>query len=122
MEFSRPNTGVGSFSLLQGIFPAKESNWGLLHCRQILYQLSYQGSPLSGLVMPNSFVTPWTVACRAPLSLRFPRQEYWRRLPFPSPGNLPNPGIELTSSAISCGFFTTESPGKPVNQLYSNMK
>ena len=39
------NTGVGSLSLLQGIFPTKESNWGLLHCRRILYQLSYQGSP-----------------------------------------------------------------------------
>ena len=45
------NTGVGSLSLLQGIFPTQELNWGLLHCRRILYQLSYQGSlgsPLSG--------------------------------------------------------------------------
>ena len=40
------NTAVGSLSLLQGIFPTQESNQGLLHCRQILYQLSYQGSPL----------------------------------------------------------------------------
>ena len=39
------NTGVGSLSLLQGIFPTQESSWALLHCRQILYQLSYQGSP-----------------------------------------------------------------------------
>ena len=39
------NTWVGNLSLLQGIFPTQESNWGLLHCRQILYQLSYQGSP-----------------------------------------------------------------------------
>ena len=39
------NTGVGSLSLLQGIFPTQELNQGLLHCRQILYQLSYQGSP-----------------------------------------------------------------------------
>ena len=39
------NTGVGSLTLLQGIFPAQESNWGLLHCRQILYHLSYQRSP-----------------------------------------------------------------------------
>ena len=39
------NTGVGSLSLLQGSFLTQESNWGLLHCRQILYQLSYQGSP-----------------------------------------------------------------------------
>ena len=40
------NTGVGSLSLLQGIFPTQELNWGLLHCRWILYQLSYDGSPL----------------------------------------------------------------------------
>ena len=40
------NTGVGSFSLLQGIFPTQELNQGLLHCRQILYHLSYQGSPM----------------------------------------------------------------------------
>ena len=39
------------------------------------------------------FVTPWTVACQAPLSMGFPRQEYWRGLPFPPPGNLPDPGI-----------------------------
>ena len=39
------NTGVGSLSLLQGVFPIQELNWGLLHCRQIIYQLSYQGSP-----------------------------------------------------------------------------
>ena len=43
------NTGVGSLALLQGIFPTQESNQGLLHCRQILYQLSYQGSPLCDL-------------------------------------------------------------------------
>ena len=45
MEFSSQNTGVGSLSLLQGIFPTEELNQGFLHCRQILYQLSYQGSP-----------------------------------------------------------------------------
>ena len=48
------NTGVGSLSLLQGIFPIQESNWGLLHCRQILYQLSYQGSPHIGLLLTIS--------------------------------------------------------------------
>ena len=43
------------------------------------------------------FETPWTVACQAPLSMGFPRQECWSGLPFPSPGDLPNPGIEPTS-------------------------
>ena len=44
--------------------------------------------------MPDSFVIPWTAACQAPLPMEFPRQEYWRGLPFPSPGDLPNPGIK----------------------------
>ena len=54
---------------------------------------------LSCSVMSNSFVTPWTVACQAPLSMGFPRQEYWTGLPFPSPGDLPNPGIKPTFPA-----------------------
>jgi len=54
---------------------------------------------LSHQVMSDSFVTPWTIAHRVPLSMSFPRQEYWSGLPFPTPGNLPNPGIELTSLA-----------------------
>ena len=48
-------------------------------------------------VMSNSFATLWTIACQAPLSMGFPRQEYWSGLPFPSPGNLPDPRIEPTS-------------------------
>jgi len=62
------------------------------------------------------FVTPRTAARQAPLSLGFSRQEYWTGLPFPSPGDLPDPGIECTSPvspALVDGFFTTEPPGKP---------
>ena len=47
------NTGVGSLYLLQGIFPTQESNQGLLHCRRILYQLSYQGSPIVLIIIYN---------------------------------------------------------------------
>ena len=43
----------------------------------------------------------------------FPRKEYWSGLPFPSPGDLPNPGIEPVIPAFACGFFTAEPPGKP---------
>ena len=53
----------------------------------------------------------WTVTCQAPLSKGFPRQEYWRGLPFPPPGDLPNPGIKPVSSespVLAGGFFTTE--------------
>ena len=46
------------------------------------------------------FETPWTVGCQAPLSTGFPRQGCWSGLPFPSPGDLPEPGIELTSAAL----------------------
>ena len=56
--------------------------------------------------------TPWTAAHQAPLSMGFPRQEYRSGLPFPSPGDLPDPGTESASPALAGGFFTTESPGK----------
>ena len=63
--------------------------------------------------MSDSFATPWTVACQVPLSMRFPRQDYWSGLPFPSPGDLPSPEIEPTSPALEGRFFTPELPGKP---------
>ena len=55
------------------------------------------------------FVAPWTVTHQAPLSMEFSRQGYWSRLPFPSPWDLPNPGIEPASPALAGGFFTTIS-------------
>ena len=58
------------------------------------------------------FVTPWTVVFKAPPSMGFSRQEYWSELPFPSPGDLPDPEIELVSPALAGGFFTTEPPRK----------
>ena len=58
------------------------------------------------------FMTPWMVACQAPLSVGFSRQENWSELPFPPPGDLPRPGIEPSSPALAAGFFTTEPPGK----------
>ena len=59
------------------------------------------------------FTTPWTVAHQALCPWGFSRQEYWSGLPFPSPGDLPKPGIEPASPAVAGGFFTTEPPGKP---------
>ena len=58
------------------------------------------------------FVTSWTVARQAPLSMGFSRPEYWNGLLFPSPGDLPHPEIEPASPALAGGFFTTEPPGK----------
>ena len=62
------------------------------------------------------FATPWTVACQTPLYLGFFGQELWSGLSFPSPGDLPDPGIEsifLTSSALAGRFFTAAPPAKP---------
>ena len=64
--------------------------------------------------MSDSSVTPWTVACKAPLSMEFSRQECWTGLPFPSPGDLPDPEIKPMSSALAGRFFTTDPPEKPV--------
>ena len=59
-------------------------------------------------------VTLWTVACQAPLSMRFSRQEYWSGLPRPPPGDLPNPGIKPRSPALQAESFPSEPPGKPL--------
>ena len=60
-----------------------------------------------------TLATPGTVAGQAPLSLGFPRQEYWIGLPFPSPGNLPNPGIKPGSPVLQAVSELTEPPGNP---------
>ena len=78
------NTGVGSLSLLHGIFPTEGSNPGLPLCRRIFYQLSYQGSP---------------------------RIMEWQ--PIPSPADLPDPGIKPRSPALQEDFLPTELSGKP---------
>ena len=57
------------------------------------------------------FVTTWTVAYRAPPSMEFSRQEYWSGLPFPSPGDLPNPGIETRSPELQADALPSEPPG-----------
>ena len=59
------------------------------------------------------FGTPW-ITCQAPLSMGFSRQEYWSGLLFPSPGYLPNPGLNPRSPALAGGCFTTEPPGMPI--------
>ena len=87
------NTGVGSLSLLQPIFLTHESNLGFLHCSQIPYQLSYQGSliseshsVMSSSLQPRGLYSPWP--------------EYWSGYLFPSPGDLPNPGIKPRSPSL----------------------
>ena len=87
------NTGVGSCSLLQGIFPTQGLDPGLPHCRQILYQLSHKKA-----------------------------QEYWSGEPIPFPGNLPYPGIEPVSPALQVDSLPAELWGKPTKKKVSPNK
>ena len=68
-----------------------------------------------GLVAKScpTLATPWTIACQAPLSMGFSRQECWRGLPFPSPGNLPDPGIKPRSPALQADSLPPELRAKP---------
>ena len=88
------------------------------------YQLSYEGSPkemeainsvcvcVSHSVVSDA-VTPQTAAHQAPLSMEFSRQEYWSGLPFPSPGDIPDPGIKPGSSGLQADSLLSELLGKP---------
>ena len=64
-------------------------------------------------VVPDSLRPPWTAAHQAPLSMRFTKQGYWSGLPFPSPGDLPNPAIEPGSPALQADSLPPELHGKP---------
>ena len=125
LSSSGQNTGVGSLSLPQGIFPTQGSNPGLLHCRWILYQLNYKGSPRivewvaytfsSGSsqsrgrtqvsFIAGGFFTIWATR---------EAQEYWSGWLIPSPGDLSDPGIELGFPALQADSLSAElSPNSP---------
>ena len=70
-------------------------------------------SSVSPSVVSDSFMTPWTVADQASLSMEFSRQESWSGLPFPAPGDLPDPGIEPRSPTLEVDSLLSEPPGKP---------
>ena len=71
--------------------------------------------------MSDTFATPWTVTHQAPLSMRFPRQECWSGLPFPSPRDLPNSGIKPGSPALKAVSLPSETPEKPENVLVTQL-
>ena len=92
--FKSPQTGLGTFSVF--------ISWHVCVCAQ-------------SLCCVRLFAAPHTVACQAPLSMKFSRQKYWSGLPFHTPGDLPNPGIEpssLTSPALA-DILPSDPPGKP---------
>ena len=67
-------------------------------------------------------MTPWTVAYQAPPSLGFSRQEHWSGLPFPSPGDLPNPGVEPGSPILQADTLPSEPPGKSLRDMLKCMR
>ena len=95
-------------------FPSNHLQVVIAHC-SFRTKLGWQcACVLSHFSCVQLFVTPGTVACQAPLSMGFSRQEYWSRLPFPPPGDLPDPGIEagaLMFPALATRFFTWEAQG-----------
>ena len=108
--------GVGSLSILQGIFPTQGLKPDLPHCKQILQHLRHKGpTGREGIVKLLScvrlFATPWTVVYQAPPSMGFSRQEYWSGVPFPFPGDIPDPGIEPWSPALQADALPSEPRG-----------
>ena len=84
--------------------------------QQIQYIKAYIGNlevKVKSLSHVRLSATPWTVAYQAPQCMEFSRKEYWSRLPFPSPGDLPSPGIETRSPALQADALPSEPPGKP---------
>ena len=84
-------------------------------CFAKLYSLKVKVKSLSRVRL---FVTPWTVAYQAPLSMGFSRQQYWSGFPFLYPGDLPNPGIKPWSPALQTDALLSETPGKSLYSLY----
>ena len=68
------------------------------------------------------FLSPWTIAYHTPPSMGFSRQEYWNGLPFPSPGSLPNPGIEPGSPELQTDTLLSEPQGSPVYGVWKRKK
>ena len=115
-----------SHSLNATLNPQHSSQKSESHLEQSAPTNHYPGHHLSCIILDQAcmraqslsrvrlFATPWTVAHQAPLSMEFPRQEYWSGLPSPSPGDLLNPGIEPGSPALAGRFFTLSHQGSPI--------
>ena len=86
------------------------TNLWILNIWEFLWKMLLSGVQL--------FVTLWTVACQAPLSMEFFRQEYWNGLPCPSPGDLPSPGPEPGSPSLQVDSLSSEPPGKPLPSIF----
>ena len=97
------------FSLLFCMWKKKMK---LSKVNQLILPYTMSMAECQSLSCVRLYATPWTVACQAPLSMRFSRQEYWSELPCTSPGDLPDPGIEPRSPALQAYSLPSEPPGK----------
>ena len=127
-NFLSKNTEVGCHSLLQMIFLTQVLNQGLLHCRLIFFFFFIwtvrEAQQIYSEVAQScpTLCDPWTIAHQAPLSMGFSRQEYWSGLPLPSPGDLPDPGIEPRSPTLQADALTSALPGKPLNTRIQSLR
>ena len=121
MGFSWQRYWSGSPFPSPGDLPDPGIRQGLWHCRQTLSSLSPREALNLSLIIfslayllshVGVFATPWPMGHQVPLSMGFSRQEYWSGLLFPSPGDLPNPGIEPGSPTLQADALPSESPGK----------
>ena len=136
----RPSTGTAGLygssisSFLRNIHTILHSGSISLHSHQQCKKVPFSPHPLQNLLFVDIltaailkwsevksfsrvrlFATPWPVAYQVPPSMGFSRQEYWNGLPFPSPGDLPDPGIEPRSPTFQAEALTSEPPGKPTS-------
>ena len=117
-------TGTASWGLFKEFVNWKKKKHTVRAASQVLFggkmkTAAQERAPQTALRVSSKegccvqlFVTPWTVARQAPLSMGFSRQEDWSELSLPPPGGLPDPGIKPVSPASAGGFFTTDPPGK----------
>ena len=116
-----PNAEEYTFSSADGTFSRIDHNLGhksnLSKFKKIemisdIFSDHNTMSEVKSLSRVQLFATPWTVVYQASLSMGFSRQEYWSGLPFPSPGDLPDPGIKPRSLALQADALSSEPPGK----------
>ena len=110
-----------------GILQAKILEWVAMSASRGSYTIfqTYQTNKRKKVKLLSHiqlFATPWTVAYQASPSMGFSRQEYWSRLPFPSPGDLPDPGMEPGSPPLQADALPSELPEKPKHINFSIMK
>ena len=113
LPLTDPYNYIGSTQRIQDILHLKMFNVIILRkflCAMWKWMWRWKVKSLSHVRL---FATPWTVAHKAPPSMGFSKQEYWSVLPFPSPGDLPDPGIEPRSPTMQVDTLTSEPSGKP---------